>query len=320
MTSVYLIADIGATNARFCLVKDLQQDGQVLILNSRDFNSASDLILKAIERLNVGQIAGALLAVAGPLNASKEQAVVTNTGHTFSVLNLEEQIGCPVWLENDFVALAYGLPYCLDLCQIGGQENNSTVAGLLGPGTGLGMAMLWVDGVSCRVFPSEGGHANFAPGSHLETEVWAFLANEISHVSWEAVLSGHGLVRLYRAICHVWGTKPMEYQSEDITRIGVNLDEPICHQTLETFFSLLGSVAGDFALTVGAQKAIYIAGGIVPAMSDFAVDSPMRRRFEEKGALANYLKEVPLIIVKDQDPGLTGARHRLASCLQSAPL
>ena len=311
MTHVYLIADIGATNARFCLVKDRKNSSELLVLNSIEFKSASELVSSALKRFNVKQLGGAMLAVAGPLDDFKKNAVITNTGHEFSVQILEKELGCPVWLENDFVALAYGLAHCWDFVQIGGLKNSSGVKGVLGAGSGLGMATIIDEGGVRRVFSSEGGHSNFAPGSHLESEIWAIIASELGYVSWESVLSGPGLVRLYRAMCGVWGTKPLEYASEDITRLGENLEEPVCHQTLETFFSLLGAAAGDFALTIGAKGGVYLSGGIVPAISDFALTSPLRRRFEEKGILSDYLKSIPLLIVKDDNPGLAGARDRL---------
>ena len=311
MTHVYLIADIGATNARFCLIKDQKKYNELLVLNSKEFGSASELIFSALNRFDVKQLSGAMLAVAGPLDENRQNAVITNTGHTFSAQTLEKELGCHVWLENDFVALAYGLDYCADFVQLGGMQNSIGVKGVMGPGSGLGMAIIVDEGKARRVFSSEGGHSNFAPGSHLESEIWAILSSELVHVSWENVLSGPGLVRLYRAMCQVWGTKPLDYDSEDITKFGVNLEEPVCHQTLETFFSLLGTAAGDFALTIGAKGGIYLSGGIVPAMSDFAVSSPLRRRFEEKGILSDYLKNIPLLIVKDDNPGLAGVRDRL---------
>ncbi len=311
MTHVYLIADIGATNARFCLIKDRKKDSELLVLNSREFRSASELVFSALKRFNVKGLTGAMLAVAGPLDENRQNAVITNTGHSFSAQILGKELGCPVWLENDFVALAYGLAHCLEFVQLGGLKNSIGIKGVMGPGSGLGMATIVDEGKVRRVFSSEGGHSNFAPSSHLESEIWDILSSDLVHVSWENVLSGPGLVRLYRAMCKVWGTKPLGYESEDITKFGVNLEEPVCHQTLETFFSLLGTAAGDFALTIGAKGGIYLGGGIVPAMSDFAVSSPLRRRFEEKGILSDYLKSIPLLIVKDDNPGLAGVCDRL---------
>ncbi len=311
MTNMYLIADIGATNARFCLIKNREKDGDLLVLNSTEYESGSELVSSALTQLKVEQLAGAMLAVAGPLDENKQKAVVTNTGHAFSAQILAKEIGCPVWLENDFVVLAYGLGHCVDFVQLGGLKNSIGVKGVLGPGTGLGMATIIDEGKVRQVFPSEGGHSNFAPGSHLESEIWTILSSDLTYVSWESVLSGPGLVRLYRAMCGVWGTKPLDYKSEDITKLGVNLEEPVCHQTLETFFAVLGTAAGDFALTIGAKGGIYLGGGIVPALSDFAVSSPLRRRFDEKGMLSDYLKSIPLLIVKDDNPGLVGALDRL---------
>ena len=112
------------------------------------------------------------------------------------------------------------------------------------------------------------------------------------------------------------GAKCSNYKAEDITRLGVSLDDPICHQTLETFYGILGSAAGNFALTVGALGGVYLAGSIVPATSDFAVKSPLRRRFEEKEALDQLLRKVPIFIIRDSSPGLIGVEQCLRKQLK----
>ena len=216
-----------------------------------------------------------------------------------------------MWFENDFVALAHGLDCFVELLQLGGDSKSGAVSAALGPGSGLGMATILREENCLRVLASEGGHADFAPGSHLESEIWSVLAMDSKYVSWESVLSGNGLVRLYEAMCRVWGSKSLNYEAEDITRIGASLDDPICHQTLETFYGILGSVAGNFVLTVGALGGVYFAGSIVPATSDFALKSPLRRRFEEKEALEQLLSTVPIFIIKDSSPGLIGVEQCL---------
>jgi glucokinase len=87
----------------------------------------------------------------------------------------------------------------------------------------------------------------------------------------------------------------------------VHAEEPVCHQTLEIFFALLGAAAGNLALTVFARGGVYLAGGILPALADFAAVSPLRRRFDERGAMSEMVQAIPLYLILDTAPGLTGA-------------
>ena len=80
---------------------------------------------------------------------------------------------------------------------------------------------------------------------------------------------------------------------------------------LELFFSILGGAAGNLALTVGARGGVYIGGGIVPQLEDFAVTSALRRRFDERGALRDYAEKIPIYLILDDNPGLLGALQSL---------
>ena len=304
----YLIADVGATNARFRLLTGNEAQSAVLVVESAAHETAKELVLSAKKSLGFDEISGALLAVAGPVDQGLGTAVVTNTGHRFDVEELTAELHCPVWLENDFVALAHGIPGFTDLVQVGGKARAKGVKAIVGVGSGFGMAAVVPQGQSFQVLSSEGGHADFAPASHLDNELWTMLMADTDHVSLETVLSGPGIVRLYECICRVWGVKHSNYNPERISALGVSMEDPICHQTLETFFGILGSAAGNVALTFGARGGIYIGGGIVPRFSDYVIASPLRRRFEEKGLLSAFVKDIPIWVINDSHPGLLGAR------------
>jgi glucokinase len=158
-----------------------------------------------------------------------------------------------------------------------------------------------------RVLPSEGGHAALAPADPLEAEVLAVLQGHHEFVGWETVLCGPGLVNLYRAVCEVWGCPAEPTDARDITAKAISVDQPVCHQTLEMFCNLLGSAAGDLALTVCATGGVYLAGGILPQMADFLLASGFRRRFEMRGPLTWYVEVIPTWLVLEIDLGLLGA-------------
>ena len=306
-----LIADIGATNARFWRVSDQFDVVARWDTATQRASSVAALLDDALHHLG-GDFTQALFAVAGPI--SSDQSIrVTNADLTFQPSECAVHLSCPVRLVNDFHAVARGLPDFELLHQIGGAEPPAgTTKAVLGPGSGLGMATLVPSADHDRrpfwlVVEGEGGHADMSPTSHLETELWSILSQETGQVSWESVLSGAGIVNLYRATSVMWGARPEDRSPEDICESGVSMSEPICHQTMELFAGLLGCCAGNLALTSGARGGIYVAGGIAPKIADFLSTSPLRRRFEEKGMMSEYMKAIPVYVVQDESPGLIGA-------------
>ena len=313
-----LVADIGATNARFQCADNGELLGDVVILPTVDFTDGADLLSQAAEVLGVSQFEAALLAVAGPVALGERHVQVTNTGLQIEQHAASRVLGCRPHLVNDFFALAHGVPHFLEIEQMGGGDVRSQTKAVLGPGTGLGMATLIPvqtasEPVRWQVLASEGGHADLAPGSHLEMELWGRLSTEHNPVCWETVLCGRGLRNLYGAMSAVWGAPPKDLSPEEILALGGDMQDPVCHQTLETFCALLGSAAGNLALTVAATGGVYLAGGILPRMLDFVRNSPLRRRFEERGDLSAYVEQIPLFVVTEKEPGIIGAAH----CLQA---
>ncbi|MEM7077468.1 MAG: glucokinase [Pseudomonadota bacterium] len=308
--STWLIADIGGTHARFARLSagDLQE---TIVLETQSCENAIELLHTALAHLGIGSPSAVLLAVAGPLTPTG--ITMTKTGLSFVPDTLAAALGVEVHVVNDFYALAHGVGRFSQLVNLGEQAPEAGgVCGVIGPGSGLGMASVVSGDRGLVVLGGEGGHAALAPGTHLEAELWALLSSQVEHVCWETVLCGPGLVTLYNAVCQVWGGAPRYERAEDISAQAVGVADPVCHQTLETFCALLGQAAKGLALTVGATGGIYIAGGIAPRVVDFVAASPFRRRFEEAGAMRGYLQIVPTYVVCDANPGLIGAAQCLA--------
>lgn len=308
----WLVADVGATNARFCRAGEGGLVGQPVHLQTAEQRDSGALVAAALGQLQNPAVAAVALAVAGPVSGGRGE--LTNGTLEFDAAALSRDLGCRVIVVNDFQALAQALPDLHHLVQIGGGEPPRAVKAVLGPGSGLGMGVLAPVGDGWQVLASEGGHGDLAPGTPLETEILGLLQQQHGHVSWEMVLSGPGLVRLYGAVCRIWGSVPEELLAEEITGRGATASDPVCHQTLEVFFSLLGGAAGNLALTVCAEGGVYIGGGIVPDLVAFAQESPLRRRFEERGPMSELVRKVPLYLICDPDPGLSGA----LACLRHA--
>ena len=309
-SGVVLIGDIGATNARFRLADHRHQwISELLILPTQEYDHGAQLLQDVYRHFASPDLARSGLAVAGPVSADGSSIEVINTGLTFTQAASAQVLGAAPTFFNDFHAQALSIPHLQQTVQIGGNAEAQGVRAILGPGSGLGMATLVPspsDGLI--VLSSEGGHGGLAPGSYLEAELWSVLAQMHTHVCWETVLCGPGLINLYQAMSSIWGTKPELDSAEEVVAQGLAMD-PLCHQTLETFAGLLGSAAGDLALTVGARGGVFISGGITPKLAEMLPSSPLRRRFDERGALADYAKAIPLYLVMDEHPGMLGALH-----------
>ncbi|MEZ5559854.1 MAG: glucokinase [Pseudomonadales bacterium] len=303
----WLVADVGATNTRVAAATPSGMLLRVERFATADCAGAEALLDRALQMLDMKGPTGCCLAIAGPVAGGR--GALTNAPLAFDASGLSAYLGAPVQLVNDFHAQAMALPHLAQLDELGGPNavDPQGVKAVLGPGSGLGMGALLPCADGWRVLPSEGGHADLAPASPLEVELLQLLQVQHRHVCWETVLSGPGLVALYRAMCALWGAEPETLTPEDVSARGLDAGDPVCHQTLETFFSLLGTAAGNLALIYCATGGVYVGGGIVPQLREFARHSPLRRRFDERGALASYAETIPLYLIGDAEPGLLGA-------------
>ena len=299
--------DIGATHTRALMVEQGRRFAHVPLATA-DYPTALALLQAALGEARPDAVC---VAVAGPVRNGT--ARLTNGALTFDGAALRGELALPALaLANDLVALATEAPH-LDaarLTSLGGAWAKGPCA-VLAPGTGLGMALIDTAG---RVSPSEGGHAPLAPADALERELLGALADSLGYVAWESVLSGPGLVHLYRAMCQVWGSAPEDLTAAQVAERGTTVADPVCHQTLETWCAMLGNAAGALCVTACATGGVYLGGGIPPRIADFIAASPFRRRFEERGAMTDYVRDVATAIIMDETAGAAGAA-RLATRL-----
>jgi glucokinase len=136
-------------------------------------------------------------------------------------------------------------------------------------------------------------------------------------VSAERAVSGPGIENLYVAVCEVAGVTARPYAAADVTRHDAQRSDPQCVQAVELFFSFLGSVAGNLALTLGARGGVYLGGGIVGRLGDRIDRSAFRSRFEAKGRFSQFLSEIPTwaLVNTGVSPALVGASLALDSPL-----
>ncbi len=307
-----LLADIGATNARFALSQDGRL-GEVLTLPVAGFPTSYEAVAEALQRLGSAQVPQvAALAFAGPVDGAR--AVMTNAGWDTTVGELRQRFGfSQARLLNDYAALALSLDRLGpdDKVAIGpavpqdAAEPQGTLA-VLGPGSGLGVAALLP--ASPRPLPlvSEGGHVTMPAADRLETDLIAVLREDFGHVSAERLLSGPGLANLYRGLARLQGTAAEPLDPAEVTRRGLEGSDPLCRQALERFCLFLGTFAGDVALSYGARDGVFIGGGILPRFPDFFAASGFRARFEAKGRFRDYLATIPTWLITRPNAAFLG--------------
>lgn len=308
-----LVGDIGATNARFALVDDGGQLIRAADLLCRDYASIADAIVGYLDSADVGRPERAVLAVA--TTPQGDGVSFTNNPWSFSIAELRDRLGVDqLEVINDFHANALALPHLrdTDVRKLGGGHVvPGAPMGVIGPGSGLGVSAALRAGNSYEAISGEGGHVTMAPADARESRVVDHLRERFGHVSAERVLSGPGLMNLYRALCEIEGRKADDLTAEEITRAGAAGSCGFAGEAVAMFCAMLGTVAGNLALTIGARGGIFIAGGIVPKLGDAFDHSRFRARFEDKGRFRDYLKAVPTFVITKPHAALIGAARLL---------
>ena len=179
---------------------------------------------------------------------------------------------------------------------------------ILGPGTGLGAAVWIPTGARAVVLATEAGQAALTAGNALEMALLAEMLKTRTHVPVEHALSGPGLLNLHAALCAVRGAAPSGYMHPgQVTAAALSGESPLARESLDVFCGLLGSVVGDMALLYGVQGGVYLAGGILPRIRDFLINSSFVARFLNKGTMREALERIPVKLVEHGQLGVVGA-------------
>ena len=308
-----LIADIGATNSRCALLDDKGGVLAVERFSNEDYPDLGTLLLAYLDRRrDSDRPREAALAIAAPVLGDEVKMI--NIRWAFSRSELAQQLGVSrLLLFNDFAAIARGLPDLdhEDLEQIGsGLGEVRATQAVLGPGSGLGVASLIPGPDGWAVASGEGGHVTMAAANDDEAEILKMIRETVGHCSAERLLSGPGLVNLYWAVGQQHHVEVDKLEPEQVMALAGEGD-PLAVQARNHFFAMLGTVAGNLALTVGARGGVYIAGGIVPASLEAFKTSEFRSRFEAKGRYRSYLEDIPTYVITRPEPAFIGLRRFL---------
>ncbi len=318
-----LAGDIGGTKLHFGLFA--QERGPRRPLAEAVYPSADHESLESAVRQFLGEggrrATRAVLAVAGPVMQGTSQ--ITNLPWAIDETRLRKTFKLrTATLINDVEAIAASLPFLRKTDLVRLREGNPDRRGnraVIAPGTGLGEAFLTWDGSRYRALPSEGGHADFAPGTELEDELLSTLRARHGHVSYERVCSGIGIANLYRFLRDGGHAEEPPWLAEALAGVAdpvpllvekaLDPETPcdICVRALDLFASILGAEAGNLALKTLATGGIYLGGGIPPRVLPFLQKSHFEEAFLRKGRMRDLVARIPVHAIAYPKAALLGA-------------
>lgn len=320
-----LAADIGGTNSRFLLT--LASGASFSrYFPSQDYDDfeavLSDFFVQA--DITSSDVDAACFAVAGPVDG--DIARVTNLPWVISAAALTAQFGITkIKLCNDFAAVGYGISQLTDddvLCLQVGEPDLTAPRAVIGAGTGLGQALLIPqqdrDKTTWEVFPTEGGHTDFAPTDVAQARLWQKLVKKFGHVSYERLVSGAGLVEIYNFLAEVQPALASielhaAMQRDDaamvISQFAWERDDALAQQAFDWFIKIYGAQAGNFALSTLPRGGLYIAGGIAAKNKRPFEEGQFLAAMLEKGRMRSVLEKIPVYLVLRGDIGVLGAQY-----------
>jgi len=324
-----LLGDIGGTNSRLEL--QAERDGGLHTVHEQTYRSEKfatfDALIDdfcALEPVKHAalRVEAACFSVAGPVEG--RASTLTNLNWALDSRQLSARFSIPdVLLVNDFAAVGHGIAdlgeHDLMTLQRGIPQPHGTRV-VVGAGTGLGVCMLTWQGDGYAVHPSEGGHTDFAPTNEAQDILLANLRQAFGRVSYERVVSGPGLLRIFSVLENGGAGQPSKQlrdamQRQDaaaaISEFAISKADPVAVHALDLFVDIYGAFAGNMALATLARGGVYIAGGIARQIAHKLADGSFVHAFTHKGRFSDFLRRYPLFIVTDPKVGLKGAARIL---------
>lgn len=303
-----LVADIGGTNARFGIISDQHAEVKSFgDVKTADFDSLEDAVQATVLDRTSLWPAGAVIAIAGPVSGLK--IAITNCDWDIEPSKIISHLGLEdLVIINDFEAVALALPALGkdQLQQIGGETVSGNAARLaLGPGTGLGASGLIYSEHCWIPIPSEIAHTTIGPEGERQWAIWPHLTPVKGRITAESVLSGPGLLNIYKAVCAADGAEVKDLSPPDIPD-AARAGDAAAKDAVMIFAAILGRVSGDAALTFMASGGVYLAGGIPKKIADFIEESDFRANFENKAPHEDMARKIPVYLIRDEYPAFTG--------------
>jgi glucokinase len=300
MTNYFLVGDVGGTKTTLAIVSENHKFVKEGYFLNANFFSFEEMLFAFLEGK---KIRGAVFGVAGKVDFGISK--MTNLNWTLSEDEIRKNLKVErVHLINDLEATGYGLS-SLSKNQLiyiqEGEVHDNGIESIIAPGTGLGESFVLSQNGVISVFPTEGGHVDFAPTNELEVDICEALKKNYGHVSYERILSGPGISFLESFFSDEEKKKP-----EDIYQLAIKGDKNAL-KAFDVFFSVLAKEASNLALKTLSTKGVYIAGGIIKKANALLDYAEFRANFSNKGRYAPFLKKLPIKIVLDEKINLFGA-------------
>jgi glucokinase len=304
-----LVGDIGGTNARFAIIEDSNSTARRFEpVRIGEFENIEEAIQACVLDKTSIAPASMMLAIATPLVGDVFR--LTNADWTIDPRSILKRFGLDTLvLVNDFAAqglaaLALGEADMVDIGDSRPVEGHTKV--VIGPGTGLGIAIVTqVDG-KWTILPGEGGHIDLGPRTEREFEIWPHLEKQNGRLSGELALSGRGLVNLYRGICRLDGLVPRYDDAADISQAGMSDGSGPAREAVDLFLTLLARICGDMALITLADGGIYIAGGIAGKLLPAIDKARFRAEFENKAPHEDIMRKMAIRVMTHPLAALEG--------------
>lgn len=317
-----LLAHVGSTHARLALEAAPGRVSHVQVLPCLAYPTLAAALRAYLSQAEVAAAAPVVrhgaIAIARPVIG--EVVRMTDLHWEFSIAGLRDECGFDVLaVVDDFAALARALPHLEDRKrQVGGGcAVPDTPQGLIRADTGLRVSGLIPTAAGWTALPSEGGHASFSPVNHTEIAILRFARREFGDVSAERLMSGPGIELVYRALADLRGVPAEPLSVADIMYRALRGSCLLCDETVEAFCGMLGTVAGNLAVTLGARGGVYIGGSIVTRLGERFDRSSFRARFEKKGRFERYLGAIPTYVITADHPAFAGLSAILAERLNA---
>lgn len=320
-----LAGDIGGTKSVLALFEavgdGLRQIGEETFRNA-EFASLGAVLSKYLQDKGALALSAGCFGVAGTVIDGRCR--LTNIDWEVDEGSLARALRASrVKLLNDLEAAAYGMLFLRDeeICVLnpGQDPSRKGNAAVIAAGTGLGEAILFWDGKWHHPIASEGGHADFAPRTDQEVALFRYLATEFGgHVSYERILSGPGLVNVYRFLRDSgYAAEPAWLRERlgegdpgaTVSEIGLAGGHPLCVAALELFSSIYGAEAGNLALKCLAAGGVFVGGGIAPKILAALENGSFMRGFADKGRFSDLLKGMRVSVALNPRAPLLGAAH-----------
>ena len=313
MTDI-IAADIGGTNARFARAR-LSARNVPTLGKVRKYKVADYPSLQACWAAFAHDEGGDLpksASIAFATAIGRDVIKLTNSSWIIRPDTLDEELGLRhMRLVNDFEAVAHAvarlpkdnLPLLFGKDHPFPRDGGITV---IGPGTGLGVAMIAFDDGMPHVIATEGGHIDFAPLDMLEDKILDHLRDKFLRVSAERIVSGPGLNNIYKAMATIRHERVLMMEDAELWQAAIEGTDKFARDALERFFLCYGAVAGDLALAHGPHGVV-MAGGLTLRMRELLPLSGFHRRFTAKGRFESLMATIPIRMAMHDEIGLYGA-------------